>query len=172
MAAFTAVNRVDDFAYTPQQNIGHAMTTFIAQNKGAGHKERMKRGFQTGIAIEMLYSIVICLVILLGAPAIMRLFTDAEDTKVVSLGVSYLRRIAWMYLLPGLTNGIQGFFRGIGDLKVTLYSTFMNMLGRVVAVWLLLLVFSTGFAGLAWANLAGWVVMLLFEVPLLRRQLK
>ena len=32
MAAFTAVNRVDDFAYIPQQNIGHAMTTFIAQN--------------------------------------------------------------------------------------------------------------------------------------------
>lgn len=34
MAAFTAVNRVDDFAYTPQQNIGHAMTTFLAQNQG------------------------------------------------------------------------------------------------------------------------------------------
>ena len=38
MAAFTAVNRVDDFAYIPQQNIGHAMMTFIAQNRGAGKK--------------------------------------------------------------------------------------------------------------------------------------
>ena len=52
MAAFTAVNRVDDFAYIPQQNIGHAMTTFIAQNKGAGKKERIRRGFQSGIGIE------------------------------------------------------------------------------------------------------------------------
>ena len=34
MAAFTAVNRVDDFALTPQQNIAHAATTFMAQNKG------------------------------------------------------------------------------------------------------------------------------------------
>ncbi len=171
MAAFTAVNRVDDFAYTPQQNIGHAMTTFLAQNKGAGHTDRIQKGFKTGIAIEMLYSLAICLVILLGAPAIMRLFTDAKDAQVVSLGTSYLRRIALMYLLPGLTNGIQGFFRGMGDLKVTLYSTFMNMLGRVIAVWALLIVFGTGFVGLAWANLVGWAVMLLFEVPLLRRHL-
>jgi len=38
MAAFAAVNRIDDFAYTPEQNIGHAMTAMIAQNKGAGKK--------------------------------------------------------------------------------------------------------------------------------------
>lgn len=172
MAAFTAVNRVDDFAYTPQQNIGHAMTTFIAQNKGAGHKERIRKGFQSGILIEIIYSVFICCSIFFTAPLIMNLFTDMEDTEVVSLGVSYLRRIAFMYLLPGFTNGIQGFFRGMGDLKITLYSTSMNMLGRVVAVWLMLLVFSMGFISLAWANFAGWIVMLLFEVPLLIRQLK
>ena len=102
----------------------------------------------------------------------MSLFTDSKDTEVVSLGVSYLRRIAIMYLLPGFTNGIQGFFRGIGDLKVTLYSTSMNMLGRVAAVYLLLMVFNLGFVSLAWANFAGWIVMLLFEVPLLTRQMK
>lgn len=77
-----------------------------------------------------------------------------------------------MYLLPGFTNGIQGFFRGMGDLKVTLYSTFMNMLGRVAAVWVLLLVLSLGFGSLAWANFVGWVVMLGFEVPLLGRRMR
>ena len=172
MAAFTAVNRVDDFAYTPQQNIGHAMTTFIAQNKGAGHRERIKKGFQSGILIEIVYSVFLCAVIFVGAPFIMNLFTDSEDAEVVSLGVSYLRRISFMYLLPCFTNGIQGFFRGMGDLKVTLYSTFMNMLGRVVAVYIMLMIFTMGFASLSWANMAGWIVMLLFEVPLLVKQLK
>ena len=32
----SAASRIDDFAYTPQQNIGHAMTTLMAQNRGAG----------------------------------------------------------------------------------------------------------------------------------------
>ncbi len=172
IAAFTAVNRVDDFAYTPQQNIGHAMTTFIAQNKGAGHRERIRRGFQGGILIEMVYSLFLLVFIFVGAPFIMRLFVKDGDAVVVGLGVEYLHLIAFLYLLPGLTNGIQGFFRGIGDMKVTLYSTFMNMLGRVAAVYILLRVAGLGFASLAWANLAGWAVMLLFEAPLLLRSLK
>ena len=35
-AAFAVVNRIDDFAITPEQNIAHAMTALMAQNKGAG----------------------------------------------------------------------------------------------------------------------------------------
>lgn len=172
IAAFTAVNRVDDFAYTPQQNIGHAMTTFIAQNKGAGKKDRIRRGFQGGLMIELAYSVCLLLVILLTAPAIMKLFVEDGDAKVVELGVSYLRVIAFMYLLPAMTNGIQGFFRGIGDMKITLYSTFMNMLGRVAAVFVMLMVLKLQFSALAWANMIGWIVMLIFEVPLLMRSLK
>lgn len=167
IAAFAAVNRVDDFAYTPQQNIGHAMTTFIAQNKGAGKEDRIKKGFQGGLLIEFVYSVFLLLLITFAAPAIMGLFAEKGDTGVVSLGVEYLHLIAFMYLLPGFTNGIQGFFRGMGDMKVTLYSTFMNMLGRVLTVILMVRVFDLGFSSLAWANMAGWTVMLLFEVPLL-----
>ena len=172
MAAFTAVNRVDDFAYTPQQNIGHAMTTFLAQNKGAGHKERMKKGFQTGLLIELVYSIGLFCVIWGLAPQIMTLFAEDGDAQVVSLGISYLHLISWMYILPGLTNGVQGFFRGIGDLKVTLYSTFMNMFGRVVAVFVMIRLLQMEFASLAWANMVGWIVMLLFEVPLLVKSMR
>ncbi len=166
IAAFAAVNRVDDFAYTPQQNIGHAMTTFIAQNKGAGEQERIKRGFFWGMCIEVAYSLFLLVFIFLGAPRIMELFAEGEKARVIELGTAYLRLIAFLYLLPGFTNGIQGFFRGIGDLKVTLYSTFMNMLGRVAAVVLMIRVFHMGFSSLAWANMAGWILMLLFEVPL------
>lgn len=172
MAAFTAVNRVDDFAYTPQQNIGHAMTTFIAQNKGAGHQERIKKGFRCGLLIELCYSLFLLALIFCAAPAIMQLFAEDDGAQAVSLGTDYLRLISFMYILPGFTNGIQGFFRGMGDMKVTLYSTFMNMLGRVVAVILMVRVLELGFASLAWANMAGWIVMLLFEVPLLVKSVR
>lgn len=36
IAAFNAVTRVDDFAFTPEQSIATAITTYIAQNRGAG----------------------------------------------------------------------------------------------------------------------------------------
>ena len=56
-----------------------------------------------------------------GAEKIMGLFTSQEDAQVVTLGKSYLHLVSWMYILPAITNGIQDFFRGMGDLKVTLY---------------------------------------------------
>ena len=172
MAAFTAVNKVDDFAYTPQQNIGHAMTTFIAQNKGAGHQERIKKGFKCGLLIELCYSVFLLVFIFIAAPMIMGWFTKDNNVQAVQLGTDYLRLISFMYILPGFTNGIQGFFRGMGDMKVTLYSTFMNMLGRVVAVIIMVRVLELGFVSLAWANMIGWIVMLLFEVPLLIRSVR
>ncbi|MCD8067803.1 MAG: MATE family efflux transporter [Lachnospiraceae bacterium] len=172
IAAFTAVNKVDDYAYTPQQNIGHAMTTFIAQNEGAGQKDRVRKGFRAGLIIEVIYSVCLCVVIFILAERIMGLFVQDGDSQVTALGTSYLKLIAFMYILPGFTNGIQGFFRGVGDMKVTLYSTFMNMLGRCAAVYVMLMLLELPFRSLAWANMAGWVLMLLFEVPLLVKKLR
>ena len=57
MAAFTAASRIDDFAYTPQQNIGHAMTTLMAQNRGAGKTDRVRQGYHCGMRIEFAYGI-------------------------------------------------------------------------------------------------------------------
>ena len=61
-AAFAVVNRIDDFAYTPEQNIAHAMTALMAQNKGAGKNDRMREGFRCGLTLEIIYGIAIFLI--------------------------------------------------------------------------------------------------------------
>ncbi len=168
MAAFAAVNRIDDFAYTPQQNIGHAMTSFLAQNKGAGKEDRIRTGFLCGMRIEGIYGVMICIVCFFFANPLMRLFS--EDDLVVTYGMDYLRLIALMYLLPAATNGIQGYFRGIGDLKITLYSSLINMAVRVAAAILFIFVFKLGIIALPVAYLCGWLAMLVAELPLLIRK--
>lgn len=166
IAAFNAVNRVDDFAYTPQQNIAHAMTTFLAQNRGAGKKDRMEQGFRAGALLEVVYWAALAVVVLLSARGIMSLFVDGDET-VVDMGTSYLHWMALLYLMPACTNWIQGYFRGLGDLKVTLISTSVQMLGRVSFTFLLAPHF--GIEGIAFAQMGGWIVMLAYEVPVLLR---
>lgn len=166
IAAFTAINRVDDFAMTPQQNIAHASTTFMAQNRGAGNIRRMKRGFLCSVLLELAYTAVVFAVVFAFARPIMQLFVDDGSEEVISLGVSYLKLIAFMYVMPAATNTIQGFFRGIGDLKVTLISTVLNMSARFLAAWLMIHVMHGGFDRLAWANFFGWVAMLALQIPL------
>lgn len=163
IAAFNAVNRVDDFAFTPEQSISHGMMTFVAQNRGAGKKDRVKKGFQTGLFIEFCYWILICTLILTLKRPIMRLFVSGEDTGMVNLGVQYLGLMAFFYILPAFTNGIQGFFRGMGNMKITLISTLIQISFRVLFVSLLVPVF--GMKGVAFASMIGWCLMLLYEVP-------
>ena len=179
IAAFNAVNKIDDFAYTPEQNIGHAMTTLLAQNHGAGKKDRMREGFRSGMKIELGYALGLGIVSMLLAKPIISLFvssSDANASQVITYGTRYIHMMAFLYLIPAITNGVQGWFRGIGDLKVTLASTFMNMVGRVFAAWLLVFVFqltqSMEIDVFVYANLFGWIVMLGFEVPLLVKSMK
>ena len=166
-AAFAVVNRIDDFAITPEQNIAHAMTALMAQNKGAGKNDRMREGFRCGIILELVYGAAVMLICLGFARPLMSLFV--KDEEVIGHGVVYLHLIAVMYILPAITNSLQGFFRGIGDLKVTLMSSFTNMTVRVIAAAPMVLLWNFGIEALPYSYLAGWIAMLLVETPLMLR---
>ena len=167
IAAFTAINRVDDFAMTPQQNIAHAATTFMAQNKGAGKIRRMKKGFMGAILLEAVYTAVIMIIVLIFSRNIMELFVGSDSQEVVTLGMSYLHLIAFMYVMPAATNIMHGIFPGLGDRKVAVSSTILNMSVRFLAAWMMIHVMHGGFDRLAWANFIGWIAMLTFQIPMI-----
>ena len=147
-----------------------AMTTLMAQNRGAGKHDRVKQGFHCGMRIEAAYGVLIAVVCFAGAPFIMKLFVT--DPEVVHLGVRFLRTVSLFYLMPAFTNGIQGFFRGVGDLKVTLVSSTFNMVFRVAAAAVFVLVWKMEIEALPYSYAVGWVVMLLYELPMLVRYLR
>ena len=163
IAAFNAVNRIDDYAFTPEQSISHGITTFVAQNRGAGRKERIRKGFRRGLMLEACYWVFICITITLFRRPLMGLFVTAGNEGIVALGSSYLGLMALFYVFPAFTNGIQGFFRGMGNMSVTLLGTFVQTSLRVVFVYLLTP--GIGLMGVAYACAIGWSVMLLVEVP-------
>ena len=170
MAAFTAASRIDDFAYIPQQNIGHATTTLMAQNRGASKNDRVRQGFFCGLKLEAIYGLAIMAVCFFFAEPIIRLFV--EDPSVVNLGVRFLKLVSLFYLMPSMTNGIQGGFRGLGDLKITLVSSTLNMICRVIAAAILVLWFRMDIEALPFSYITGWTMMLVYEVPVLVKYLR
>jgi len=168
-AAFTAINRIDDFAYIPEQNIAYAMTSVMAQNRGAKKMGRVRSAFWIGMKMELFYGILAGIVLLCFSQPIMQLFT--EDKETIEMGISYLHLIAFMYILPSVTNGIQGYFRGIGDMKITLFSSMINFAVRVACCAWLIFIGKMGIEALPWSYLLGWGMMLLYELPFLIRKL-
>lgn len=163
IASFNAVNRFDDYACLPTQSISQGMTTFIAQNRGAGKWARIHRGFWTGIRLELCFWVLVCLCCWFLRTPFMRLFVDERNEQVIALGSSYLAWMALFYIFPGFTNAFQGFFRGMGMMSVTLTGTLIQISFRVIFVYLLLPRY--GMDGAAFACAVGWTLMLLFEVP-------
>ena len=170
MAAFAAAGRIDDFAYVPQQNIGHATTTLMAQNRGAGKKDRVRASFFCGLKLEFFYAIFITAVCFFFAEPIIRLFVT--DAAVVHLGVRFLKLVSLFYLMPSLTNGIQGGFRGLGDLKITLNSSTLNMAGRVAAAAVFVLLMKMDIEALPYSYVVGWILMLVYEAPMMVKYLR
>ena len=161
MAAFNAVTKIDDYALVPERNISNAMTTFIAQNGGAEKKERIRKGFAAGMWMEALYGVMACVVVLLVRRPVMELFVGKEETAVIAEGVGYLGLMAFFYILPGFTNGIQGFYRGMGRMKMTLAGTALQTSFRVLFVYLLS--GRLGIRSFAVSCAIGWCAMLLMD---------
>ena len=89
---------------------------------------------------------------------VMRLFAAQGSTKMIEMGVEYLSLMAFFYVLPGLTNGIQGYFRGMGEMKTTLINTAIQISVRAAIVYLL--VPRIGLRGAAIGCAVGWCCML------------
>ena len=167
IAAFNAVSRVDDFACIPEQSISSGMMTCIAQNRGAGEHARVGETLRRGMAIEAAYGVLICAAVLLAKEPVMRLFAAQDSVRMVSMGVDYLTLMAFFYILPGITNGIQGYFRGMGEMKTTLTATFIQISIRALVV--AVLVPRIGLNGAAWACAVGWSAMLCYTFARYRR---
>lgn len=164
IAAFHAVTRVDDFACIPEQGIGSAISTYIAQNRGAGKADRIRPGFRAGIRLELCYWVIIGTITALFRTPIVSLFVTGEGAEqVIRLGSEYLMYMSVFYLWPALTNGVQGFFRGMGKMYTTIAGTAIQISIRTLVTYLLAP--SMGIVGIAFACAVGWTGMLLFEIP-------
>ncbi len=164
IAAFNAVTRADDFACIPCQSISSAISTYIAQNRGAKKEERIRPGFRSGMMLEFSYWILIGSTVLLLRKPLVSLFVTGEGSEdVIRLGTEYLTWMALFYFYPAMNNGLQGFFRGMGKMYTTMFFTFLQASTRTVCTYLLAPRF--GITGIAFSCAIGWSAMLLCAAP-------
>lgn len=162
IAAFNAANKIEDYGRIPAQTISHGMMTCAAQNRGAGKPARVRETLWKGILLGLLYYPLIAITILLFRIPLMQMFTPEEGGGLmITTGVSYLTVKAFTIIYPCLTNAMQGFFRGMNRMPITLISTLLQITIRTLAVYVL--VPRIGINGEAYACAIGWTAMLIFE---------
>ncbi|MBQ9009112.1 MAG: MATE family efflux transporter [Clostridia bacterium] len=161
IGAFNAVCRIDDFACIPAQSIGSAIMTCTAQNRGGARPDRCRETFRKGLLIAVAYFPIICSLTLLFRRSMISALTPDKADEMIRMGTSYLSVKAWFFIMPCITNSIQGFFRGMTRMRIVLFSTVLQISIRTVFVFFL--VPRIGITGEAFACFIGWLVMAVWE---------
>ncbi|MBU5438888.1 MATE family efflux transporter [Tissierella sp. MSJ-40] len=156
IAAFTAAGKIDSIAYLPVQDFGNAFSTYVAQNKGAKKKDRILEGVKSASRTIIIFCIILSVLIFINSNNLMRIFVNADEINVIKLGVEYLSIISIFYILIGFLFMFYGFFRGIGELNVSLILTIISLGTRVLMAYILSSIPQIAQRGIWWSIPIGW----------------
>ena len=156
MAAFAAAVKIDTFAYLPVQDFGNAYSTFIAQNYGAGQKDRMRKGTKESFLIGFVFCIFISALVCIFATPLMTIFVSAKETAVIASGVRYLRIEGAFYCGIGCLFLLYGYYRAVKKPGMSVVLTVISLGTRVTLAYVLSV--FIGETGIWMAIPIGWVL--------------
>lgn len=157
MAAFAAAVKIDTIAYMPVQDFGNAFSTFVAQNYGAGKRERIRQGIRSSLIFVFFFCMLVSFLVCLFAKPLMEIFIRVENIDVIQTGVGYLRVEAAFYFGIGLLFMLYGYFRAVGKPGMSVVLTICSLGTRVALAYMLSGIPAIGVTGIWAAIPIGWI---------------
>ena len=157
LAGYTAAIKIDNLVIVPMVNVGNAVSTFTAQNIGAGQFDRVKKGYRTGLIMAAVIGVALGIWLHFGSESVIGLFMDADDgAAAIHVGTEYLSIISLQYFMMGMMNVTAAILRGAGDKKWFLAQSLINLVFRVALVYILADI-TKGYV-IMWASGVGWTI--------------
>lgn len=132
LAGYTSGMRVESICIVPMIATGNAMSTFTAQNLGAGNPDRVKKGYFTAYGIVIGFAVLILAVLSLFHVSIISAFIeDGSSIEAFAAGDQYLRFIRFFFVFIGMKAITDGVLKGAGDVAVFTLANLVNLGIRV-----------------------------------------
>ena len=136
---------LDDIQYDYDEKIwfeavevGHSTEAdYLAQNYGAGQRQRIRRGFRDATLVSAGFSALISLLVCVFAQPLMRIFVQAGEVEVLAAGVRYLRIEGACYVGIGCLFLLYGFYRAVKRPGMSVVLTVISLGVRVALAYLL-----------------------------------
>lgn len=155
VAAFTAAMRVDQVAVTPLASVGVAMSTFVAQNRGARQWLRIRVGVWRTAWLTMGLAVVLGVGIAAFGTSLVRLFVGAGEDRVVAMAHQYLVINGGLYVLLSLLFLLRASVQGLGDTLTPTLAGVMELAARAVVGFVLIQ--HLGWLGVVIAAPLAWL---------------
>lgn len=137
LAGYSAGTRLESLCIVPMIATGNAMSTFTAQNLGAGRPERVRQGYRAAYGIIIGFGVLLIAVSqLFYAPILSAFVEQGESAVAFETGTAYFRFIGFFFSFLGFKAITDGILRGAGDIKVYMLANLINLAIRVLVAQL------------------------------------
>ena len=155
LAGFSAGMRIESICIVPMAAVGNAISSYTAQNIGAGQLKRVSKGYVQANKMVIFFGVVICVILELFPTQFITLFLGADGSQVaIATGYGYLAFMGFFFFMIGFKMAADGVLRGAGDMKLFTIANLVNLSIRVIMAMTLAPRF-----GIAWVWYAvpiGW----------------
>lgn len=158
VAGFTATNKLYGLLETAATSFGFSITTYTAQNMGAGRYDRIKRGTRSGVVMALATSLIVSAVMLLFGKGILSLFISKEAggaEEVLAIAYHYLAIMSIFLTILYALHAYRCALQGLGDTVTPMVSGIVEFAMRVLAA--LLLPKLVGQEGIYYAEILAWI---------------
>ena len=184
---FGAANKLNTLTMTPINALGTALTSFAAQNLGAGQHERIRKGSLQALVIMLVIaglSVGVGLLLMMGGTYLhIFLSADKVTAETIRYGDTFLRVDFAMYIFLGGIFVMRNCDQGIGRAAFVLGAGAAELIARIAVCMLLPAAIAGGevsaaarplaFYALCAADPAAWIAAdIVLIIPFLRNILR
>lgn len=148
------IQKLDSFTQLPIMAVGQTITTFNAQNLGAGLTDRAKEGNRKMMVFNIAVGILVGIVLYFAVEPLYRLFINTGDAgyeQILEIGKTSVRILAFFYWAMAVQMGFGSILRGAGAATPVMIISIICLVIRIPVVYLFAM--KTGaYEGLYWAN--------------------
>ncbi len=155
IAGYSAAIKLNTFAINAFMSLGSCLSSYTAQNIGAGKQSRIPLGFRAGIKLSLLAALFFFLPYFGFSRQMMGLFLEEGSALAIGSGVEFLRIVSPFYFIIAIKLMCDGILRGSGAMTYFVLATIPDLILRIVFAKLFSMVWDSTGIWMAWPF--GWI---------------
>lgn len=167
VAGYSGAIKLNTFAINIFMTLGSCLSSYTAQNIGAGKQERISMGFRTGLKLSELTALPFVVLYFGLSQQMMGLFLNAESSAAIHAGVMFLRIVSPWYFMIVVKLMTDGIIRGSGAMIYFVIATIPDLILRIGFALMLSLRFGSTGIWMAWPF--GWIAATVLTIIFYRK---
>lgn len=159
IVAHTAARKLTELFMMPFGILATTMATYCSQNLGAGKPDRIKTGIWRVLFLSWIWCGIVIVLCYSIAPALIYMITGSSSPEIVNTATLYLHINCVFYFVTVVICVLRDSLQGMGDVITPLISSGIEMVGKVLIVFVLVPHFD--YMGVIVSEPIVWFVMVI-----------